>query len=52
MHHLASGKECRTLPSVAKSAVSVEANSAEGGHVWIHVANLDSKPANARRTES
>ena len=52
MHHLASGEECRELPSIAKSAVSVEANSAGGGHVWIYVANLDRKPANARRTES
>ena len=51
---MASGQahECRTLQSVANSAVSVEANSAEGGHVWIHVANLGRAPANARRTES
>ena len=55
MHHSASGndtKECRALQSVAKSAISVEANSAGGGYVWIHVANLDRKPAHARRTES
>ena len=30
----------------------MEANSAGGGHVWIHVANLDRKPAHAGRTES
>lgn len=54
MHHMASGQshECRTLRSVANSAVSVAANSAGGGHVWKHVADLGRVPANAGHTES
>ena len=56
MHRVAIGQapECRTLSSVADSALSVEANSAKGGHIWIHVANLESDgiPVKARRTES
>ena len=44
--------ECRTLQSVANSAVSVAANSAGGGHVWKHVANLGRVLANAGHTES
>ena len=51
MHHvhIASGQahECRTLQSIADSTVSVEANSAEGGHVWKHVTNPGRAPANA-----
>ena len=37
MHRVAIGQapECRTLSSVADSALSVEANSAKGGHLWI-----------------
>ena len=49
---LVCGKECRENPSVVKSAQSVSANSAEGGHIWQHVHGLSSRPKGAQKSET
>lgn len=47
-----SGKECRNLKTVAASAKSVTANTAEGGHIWQHVHGLTSRPKGAQKSET
>lgn len=47
-----SGKECRNLKTVAASAKSVAANTAEGGHIWQHVRGLTSRPKGAQKSET
>ena len=47
-----SGNDCRTSRTVLASAQSVDANSAEGGHIWQHVRGLHARPRGAARNET